>query len=309
VCPSTEFIRALADHPIHPRVLLSFDSEYTFKVPWRVDDQELNDALREFRYPLQLKIPYRLLDFVGEGEIFTTNPAFTSLTIVPSIPRHGPKVLSGEMLDGIALNKSVATLTIDVQHWTSFDWDEEIPEFISSLFSRLICASSSSIRSLELVSGNFYICLCEPAESHRPNGFDLLIERLTSLAVDMSRHRLASFRMTCAHNNFAPPRTSTQLWDSHFSPALLLNCLRRQRGGYPSITYSGLAVRNINRGVLYRSASNLIPWDLSPSSSSVIFAILRSSIPRSESGKDCKCKPGGTTKLLDKNVNSQSHNF
>jgi hypothetical protein len=148
VCPSMELVTALAYHPIHPRVVLSFDSEHTFKVPWSVNDQELNDALREFRYPLQLKVPYRLVDFSGEGEIFTTNPAFTSLTIVPSIPRMGPKVLSGKMLDGIALNKSVAALTIDVQHWTSFDWDEEIPEFISTLFSRLICASSSSIRSI-----------------------------------------------------------------------------------------------------------------------------------------------------------------
>jgi hypothetical protein len=71
---------------------------------------------------------------------------------------------------------------------------------------------------------------------------------------------------------------SNTVWDSEFSPTLVLNCLRRQSGGCPPAILWGLAIRRISQGILYEYATNLVPLDLSASSASAIFESLYHSV-------------------------------
>jgi hypothetical protein len=73
---------------------------------------------------------------------------------------------------------------------------------------------------------------------------------------------------------------SNRLWDSLFSPALVVNWLKQQQQkatpptGQLNHRLSGIAIRSINRGKAYRSATNVPPCDLEPSSASAIFHLI-----------------------------------
>jgi hypothetical protein len=73
---------------------------------------------------------------------------------------------------------------------------------------------------------------------------------------------------------------SNRLWDSVFSPALVVNWLKQQQQkatpptGQLNNNLSGMAIRAINRGNAYRSATNLTPCDLTPSSVSAIYHLV-----------------------------------
>jgi hypothetical protein len=74
--------------------------------------------------------------------------------------------------------------------------------------------------------------------------------------------------------------SSNILWDSLFSPALVVNWLKQQqqKATPPTVQLnhrlSEMAIRAINRGNAYRSATNLFHCDLTPSSASAIFHLV-----------------------------------
>jgi hypothetical protein len=97
VNPSEDLLRALSSHPVHEHVLLRLEigeeNDMTL--------QTMNDRLLEFRHPIHLQIPSAFLEFDSTEEPFSTNPAFTTLTIKAG----GSQLLSSKLLDGMASYK------------------------------------------------------------------------------------------------------------------------------------------------------------------------------------------------------------
>jgi hypothetical protein len=266
---TSDLLLALGSHPFHPQVLLCFAGRSD-----HLDLQVKNDLLRAFRLPVHLQVPQGLLSFECVGEPFTVNPAFTRLTIPAVIDQK----LSSRLIDGIARNGSIACLTLDCRDWKKPD--SECPEWIGTMFRRVVFGNSSSIRLLTVVLSHEIADVYQdntPIENHLE-----AFNRLTQLVClnSINRHGLSTFRLTFPDRCFVPSTSSNETWDSRFAPSSLLNWLSEHGHECPSMAISGLAVQRINQGMLYGRATNLRPCDLRTSSASTIFNILHQAIIR-----------------------------
>jgi hypothetical protein len=243
---SHEFLQALASHPTHRHVLLHLSGG--------ISQAEMNVALREFRHPVHLQVPDKLLAFEGADDPFTANPAFRSLTIAESRNTN----LSSKMLDNIAERNRIRQLTIvrsdpEPNYRTlaaSLDW-------IIELLRCVVFHRSSRIQSLTLASQYNYFSSCYPAFTTQQIAFNKLSVGLTSHFP--GNHTLSRFHWAFPTSQYKPPTHSNVLWDARFSPALVLNCFHRQQGGLLSNNISGLAIQRANQGVWYSHATNLVP--------------------------------------------------
>jgi hypothetical protein len=269
-CSSTELLRALASFSIHHRVRLLFE-EASGGIP----PQELNDLLLQFRFPVHLQIPRTLLDFECENEPFTANPSFTSLTFSSC---RTP--LSTRMLNGIGHNKGMKHLVIDCWDWDYRRNDMAAPSVIKAVFRGALQGGTAS-KILTLVSRYENNARgSETDESEPPKSVLEAFERLGEdlLLTSQKRHCVAQLLWTFPRSRGMPRLKSNKLWDSEFSPALVLNCLHRQPGGCPPAILLGMASRRINQGIVFEYATNLVPWDLAASNASAIFEALYHSV-------------------------------
>jgi hypothetical protein len=256
--PTQDLLRALASHPVHSRVLLRLHDEHLSGI----SATEMNDHLLAFRNPVHLQIPHDLLTFNDCEEPFAANPFFHSLTInAPAFTRLSPK-----LLDAMSCNTGLKHLTIDTGDISS-------PELIWDIFCNVVL-QSSTLESLTVMHYGYTYCTSQTFEDIVQEAFDRLAQYCRTKS--KRTHGLSkckwTYRNDCGHKSFAK---STAIWDSQFSPALLLNCLGRLPGGCPTARVSGLAIQSVNEGLLYSHATNMVPWDRSTSSSSVIFEIIR----------------------------------
>jgi hypothetical protein len=233
---STGILHALSSFPFHHRVRLRFEDWYGIDVP----PQELNDLLLRFRFPVHLEVPRTLLDFECENETFTTNPSFTSLTFSSC---HAP--LSTRMLNGIGHNKGMKHLVIDCWDWDYRRNDMVVPSVIKAVF-RGALQGGTNRKILTLVSRyenneRGY----ETDESEPPKSVREAFERLGKdlLLTSQKRHCAAQLHWRFPRSRGTPRMKSNKLWDSEFSPALVLNCLHEQPGGCPPAILLGLASR------------------------------------------------------------------
>jgi hypothetical protein len=267
---SRDLLQALASHPIHPRVLLQLDGQHEHEQFFT--KLELNRLLLQFRFPVHLQVPELLFDLKTTEEMFTANPAFESLTIAA----HEGKKVSPKLLDGIAFS-NIKNLTIGSSAW---DWKccENGPGWMDDLLRRVVLGHFSSIESLTLVSQyNFFGRHYRPFKKEQES-FDRLSRNIGSIAW----HGMSSFHFSfpCCLRNTS--MKSNDIWDSRVSPSLLLNWLSHQGGGCLPSKVSGLAVRKINQGALYRLATNLLPSKLGASSASSIFLVVHRGMSRKE---------------------------
>jgi hypothetical protein len=245
-----DLLRSLASRNIHSRVLLRLGWGLT-----RILKSTLNEILCEFRKSVHLEVPWELLEFNDCEASFAANPAFQSLTIDASARSQ----LSLKLLHGMACNTSMKHLTIDCYDWAS----QSKHTLIGDLF-RIVVLENSRLQSLTLVSRYDW----DAGNSSLQDLQRALIPHLDSNTM----HGLSTFRFS---NHRRKLFRATEEWDSSFSPALVLNCLCRRQGGCPPAGVSGLAIRSINKGALYRRATNLVPCDRSASSATSILYILR----------------------------------
>jgi hypothetical protein len=270
--PSTELLHALSTFPIYHRVRLRLGHAYRDDP---LSPQELNDILRGFRFPVHLQVPRSLLSFNCENEPFTANPSFTSLTISTySTP------LSSKMLEGIARNKSMDHLVIDCRDWEDHRNDIATPSLMKAVFCNAL-QGGTNLKCLTIVSR------CEKPsvyQTDKPEPAKIVQQAFERLGEELEftsrkRHCVAQLHWTFPRIRYRKPRIKcNMLWDSEFSPTLVLNCLRRQPGGCPPAILLDLATRRINQGILFKYATNLVPWDLSASHASAIFEILYRSV-------------------------------
>jgi hypothetical protein len=256
---SYELLQALSSHPIHSHVRLQL--KWCFER--RVSPLELNDVLLQFQYPVHLQVPNVLFNLDIAGKSFTANPAFESLAIAA----QKDEKISPKLLDDIACG-SVKHLTMgsSEREWTCHDSQVD-------LACRVISGRASGIQSLTLVSTyNFFSRQYEAFEDQQ-EAFDKLSKVLDSSSTN--QHSLSSLRFAFPNSRRQMFINSNDVWDSRFSPALVLNWLSRHNGNRPSLAVSGLALEKINQGHLYRCATNLMPADLSASSASAIFHVLQ----------------------------------
>jgi hypothetical protein len=171
-------------------------------------------------------------------------------------------------------------LVIDCRDWDSHRNDNATPSEIKAVFCDAL-QGGTNLKCLTLVSR------CENRETYETDkpepsrivqqAFDRLGEALDFPS--HKRHCVAQLHFTFPHMRYDKPRLkSNMLWDSEFSPTLVLNCLRRQPGGCPSATLLGLASRRINQGILFEYATNLVPLDLSASNATAIYEALYHSV-------------------------------
>jgi hypothetical protein len=271
--PSTEILHALSSFPIHHHVRLRLGHAYRDDP---LSPQELNDLLLGFRFPVHLQVPRSLLNFNCENEPFTANPSFTSLTISTS-----STPLSSKMLKGISCNKSMENLVIDYRGWNSKHNDVATPHVIKAVFCDTL-QSGTNLKCLTLVSRCENNSRVYETDKPKPSkivqqAFDRLGEHLDFTL--RKSHCVAQLHFTFPYMRYDKPELkSNMLWDSEFSPSLVLNCLRQQPEGCPPAILLGLATCRISQGILFRYATNLVPWDLSASNASAIFEILYRSV-------------------------------
>jgi hypothetical protein len=264
---SIDMVRALEAHPVHPRVRLRLEGRLNGAQESNITAQEMNDALRAFQHPIHLNIPGILMSFRFEDEIFTANPVLQSLTIYSD----GLQPLSPKLLEGIACNSSLNHLAIDATGWTDRHetrWDSGL--WAANLVSQVLSPRFANLQSLTLIDDETW--WLRPSKNEQ-RAFDQLTRRVDS-RLDRG-HGWSSFHLAFPPSWQNPVVKSNTRWDCRFSPSLVLNQLQRQRGSFLSPRVSGMALRSINEGVLYRSATNVVPEDLAASSAGAIFHILR----------------------------------
>jgi hypothetical protein len=279
-CPSDAQLRALASHPVNRRVLLCLKMGGLH----RFSREEFNGYLLGFRHPVNLQIPRDLEHFEGKEEPFVVNPAFRSLTVRSETMTY---CLSKKMIDGIASNKSLKSMTIDCENWGIDLFDgSKVPNWLVDLFHSAILPSDNNLECLSFVTHHNYWNKPQPVKL-RQAAFGELAVRLLCGVWDHDKRCFASERparnvhSVSTFRLLSKPMKSNVYWDSLlFSPALVLNCLHRVLGGRPPGTIAALAVQRINQGFLYRFATNLIPCDMSASSASAMFDILRGGLFR-----------------------------
>jgi hypothetical protein len=258
---SEDFLRALAFHPVHPNVLLSFRQLSYCGISYA----EINGLLHLFRKPVNVRVPDKLLHF-EEEKLFTANPAITSLTVTANWETK----VSSNLLDSTTENKSIMKLTVDCPDWAHRN-PALCPDWINQLLCRAVLDPSSSIRSLTFVSRYDFVSGNQSMQKQQ-----LVFHGLTQCLYPSFKgiHCLSKFHFAFPNSRYKPTINSNEKWDARFSPALILNCLQQQ-GGIPTTSISGIAIKRINQGILYSMSTNLFPVDLSASSASAIFAVLR----------------------------------
>jgi hypothetical protein len=122
-------------------------------------------------------------------------------------------------------------------------------------------------KNLKQLNIQFFFFLT-PAEQQE--NFDRMANLLASKLG--SRHGLSSLLCSIENITAEPLIKGNHALDTHFSPALVLNWLRCQQISCHATSWKIWA---INRGLVYRKATNLAPFDLSVSSASIIFDTLR----------------------------------
>jgi hypothetical protein len=299
LCPTEKLLQALSTHPVHHRVLLGLESvsddEYSDEPMTdegtRAAAEKMNSVLRELQHPVHLQVPHDLLDFEPPDETFAVNRTLESLTIAAT----GDQRISPKLLDDIARNKHITNLAIDYRG--RYD-DPPKPNWHKDIFRRLVLTDSSNIRYLTCVSHYNYVSSSLKAEQH---AFDRLTKLLESSPSKI--HGLSHFVMAFPYSRLKPLIKSNSVWDSRFSPALLLNCLHQQKRGRPSAYVVVLATQRINQGILYKNATSLVPWDLSISSATAIFDMFRCVVSRKE--LDAKENVDGKSALVNFNASVQ----
>jgi hypothetical protein len=259
---SIGLLQAISSFPFHPRVRFRLEAGYGQD---HITPQQLNDLLLSFRLPVHLQLPRALLDFESENESFTTNPCITSLTISTGTSR-----LSTKMLNGIARNENMEHLVIDCQ-------DRPDLMLAPSVIKAVACSVLQGGRNLKCLTLESQY---QNSKAETPKGFLEAFEQLGK-DLDFTSHRghcIARFHWRFPFSRGMPRLKSNKLWDSEFSPTLVLNCLHQQPGGCPPAIMLGLASRRINQGILFEYSTNLVPWDLSASNASAIFVALYHSV-------------------------------
>jgi hypothetical protein len=181
------------------------------------------------------------------------------------------------MLNGIAGNKNVEHLVIDDRRWDRYHYVSSTPGVINAVFG-VALRGGADLKRVTVVSQyeDRDERVMEPWEGEPPDNVHEAFERLGKELEFPShkRHCIAQLRWSFPRNYFIPRLKSNMLWDSKFSPALVLNYLRRQPGGCPPAILLGLATRRINQGILFKYATYSVPWNLSASNASAIFETL-----------------------------------
>jgi hypothetical protein len=234
--PPSGLLPALVSFLFHPNVCLSLEM-----VPSEAAAiAQMHDYLRDLKHLRHLQIPSCLLAFECTGAVFSANPSFESLTLTAENEDHPMRFekMSSAMLDGIMHNKNLKCLNIVFPHYGM-----------------------------------------DPKKA-----MEQLAEVLATIPKGHSVSRLSADCRRCRRGIVYPvvleSVESNRLWDSLFSPALVVNWLKQQQQkatpptGQLNHRLSGMAIRAINRGIAYHSATNVVPCDLEPSSASAIFHLI-----------------------------------
>jgi hypothetical protein len=275
-------LHASGEWPVHRHVVICLEGRLCSVDGEGISYQELNDVLSRYQHRLRLPRLF-LYAFECAGETFAANPAIESLTLSASKSAQ----LSPKVLDGLARNQGIRHLTIVWGDWTnSFNigwgdnWTDhsftlQIAAWIIPLFRTVVLRSEGHLQRLTFEFSGYPLHTFRSSyESTRFH--QTAFEQLTQY-LDLhlkNDHRVSNLQLTFPTVEYKTCIRSNRLWDSRFSPALVLNCLHGQQS-YPSQRVSGLAIRTINQGALFRNATNLVPWDLSMSSASAIYDVVR----------------------------------
>jgi hypothetical protein len=268
---SNDHMRHLSQYPFHPIVCLRFEGA---SLGPRGRQQFLNDLFRQFQHLRQLRPPECLLHFDSESVSFTSNPAFEQLVLEDDDLRKTPR-LPQAVLEGLAGNKNTNCLTLHSR------LNEQSVEAIISGFFQI----SAPAVGLSLVPLVPWLTPFAGWDSTAQSFLSALTERIAS---DSSRKFGRSHGLS--HFFFRVPGvecpSSNATWDSLALPSLLLNWLHNRRKREASLVTAGplkvqmaeFTIRAVNQGSLIRNASNLIPYDLSTSSASVIYDVIRQDV-------------------------------
>jgi hypothetical protein len=242
--PSVDLVQELSSHPVHQSVLVQLEAG----MGRLVGCQATYDDMMVHRNP-------DLFDWS------LPRHASTTLTMTASGSTH----LSCKSVKSIGSVEGLLHLTLDYGDWGRCDSSgtTSCPAWVAAIWR-----SDSNLASLAIAARS----RCNEHESLHLGNQQEKFEQLShdlKLPLD-TYHSLSRFHWD------SQGIKSNDLWDSRFSPSLVLNSLRRQPGRR-LLGVSGIVMKRVNQGVFYSQATNLVPCDLSASSASAIFDILHSS--------------------------------
>jgi hypothetical protein len=269
---SSHVVLAMSERPIHHHVVLCLDGEFSGLMA-----HQMNIVLRRYRHRLRLHVPIMLWEFEPVGETFTVNPAIESLTLSQTNNRK----LSPKLLNGIARNQGHVHMSIIWDIHESSRYGFKCPPWIVAVF-REVLRPGSHLRVLT-IKFNYYAetnmmfwgdedwAYWDPVRIQR-EAFEQVILNLDS---DLTNRRnLSILQLTCNGADCKKRRKTSRPWDARFSLGVALNWLHCQQVP-PSPKASGLAVRSINQGFLFKFNTILGTWDPAASRASAIYDILR----------------------------------
>jgi hypothetical protein len=256
-----EQVEEFVSFPFHPMVRLAFSSSCSI---------ECSRCLLRAKHLRHAEIPDKDID--GNDTLFGSNPVLQSLTF-----RVGSKTPPRKFLESIAESTTIKQLTVQCYGI----YDEHRSRILDILRSGCVRRHSSVTEfTIELTVGSFQNRSGVTVDAQR--FFDQWTPCICSDSSKwLARHfGLCSFRFAFSDGRFDPFIESNLQWDSFIVPSLAMNWYQQQRRGEPSpseideICIMERAVRAVSQGSAYRGATNVAPFDLSPSSASVIFDML-----------------------------------
>jgi hypothetical protein len=238
-------------------------------------------------------------DLTQDVTICFSKPTSDLLAALVSYPFHPKVSLSFEMVpEDAAIITQIHDCLRDMKHLRRL----QIPPCLLDFeCSGVAFTANPAIQSLTIKTEEGHPYLDFRDRAHRPIQWSSTMlhgivhnKKLKCLRLVATRRwnqtleQLATVLTSRSNQSHAVSRLSTNywlkqsnhLWDSVFSPALVVNWLKQQQQkatpptGQWDHRLSGMAIRAINRGNVYRSATNLTPCDLTPSSASAIFHLV-----------------------------------
>jgi hypothetical protein len=253
----------------HPSARLEIEPNEEFELG--VTDKELMDIVRDCHHLSHWP--------VGNFPYLVANSLVESL----HFSRHNNWPGWSESVAELSQNQIVKKLSIEFTNSKSLD---DIAALVNSVFA---CH-----KSLE------HLCMTTQLNSGQDESFvDMFAGKISSTLSTVSSHGgsglhvgLSYFGLTCIGRKSKARRVRhprywkvkcNDYWDTMISPWLVYNWLHRKPDKPPlckipallSTGLVGVATQAVNQGLAYAETSNLVPHDVSTSSATVLFCLLR----------------------------------
>jgi hypothetical protein len=289
---SEEHVEVFLCYPFHPNV------RFGFEMCEGLTAGRYNQLLLQFQHLRHIEVPYDLeyMSIDCGDSPFTANIAFESLTV--TVQKKFPL----KVMEGISANPNIQHLI--VHHYRETQCNNT-KRNVSELLRR-------KIKSLTAFTVQCFLTSCEDSSCKAPHLQACFSDWCRFLCTGDNRKLIQSWELSSFRFEFEDGREEpfikvnrahpAERWDTLAMPSLALNWYRQTQQPQSlspvvpaqEIRMIPLAIWAVNHGVVYRKTTNIIPLNMSASSSTVIYAMLQqnlNSLIKSQSRANVQARP------------------